>query len=237
MMTAMSADQIAEALTAVSTATLSMQMLKRGIRRCHLAGALPFLSGQPRVAGPAFTLRFVPAREDISTVESYARPGSLRDGIEAMPAGAVAVCDTGGVQAAATVGDILAAAMQARGVAGFVTDGPLRDGDGVRDVGFPVWCSGAVPPPSIGALHYIGCGDVIGCGGAAVFPGDFIVADNDGAVVIPADLAESVAGDSAEQELFERFVLDEVKRTGRVKGIYPPDEETLARFQVWQAKS
>ena len=229
----MSVGEICSALTQITTATITMQLLKRGIRRSYLRGPLPLSSGQKRIAGPAFTVRFIPGREDISTPESYAAAKSLRDAIEAMPQGAVAVVDARGETGAATVGDILALAMVKRGVAGFVSDGSVRDVEGVLRTGLPVWSAGPAAPPSISALYFADWGLPIGCGGAAVFPDDIVVADEDGAVVVPAALAGDVAEAGAEQERFEQFVLTEVERDGRVKGRYPPNEETLARYQDW----
>ena len=229
----MSASEICTALTQITSATITMQLLKRGIRRSYLRGPLPLTGGQGRIAGPAFTLRFIPGREDISTPESYAAPNSLRDAIEAMPEGAVAVADARGETYAATTGDILAMAMVKRGVAGFVSDGSVRDVEGVLRTGLPVWSAGPAAPPSISALYFAGWGMPIGCGGAAVIPDDIIVADEDGVVVIPAALAADVAEAGAEQERFESFILSEVERDGRVKGRYPPNEETLARYQDW----
>lgn len=229
----MSMNEICAALKQITTATITMQLLKRGIRRCYLRGPLPLADGQKRIAGPAFTLRFIPGREDISTPESYAAPNSLRDAIEAIPEGAVAVVDGRGETDAATTGDILALAMVKRGVAGFVTDGAVRDVEGVLRTGLPVWSAGPAAPPSITALFFAGWGMPIGCGGAAVIPDDIIVADDDGVVIIPAALAADVAEAGAEQERFESFVLSEVERDGRVTGRYPPNEETLARYQDW----
>jgi regulator of RNase E activity RraA len=225
--------EICSALTRVCTATITMQLIKRGIRRSHICGPTPLVPGQGRVAGPAFTVSFIPAREDVATRESYARPDSLRSAIEAMPAGAFAVFDARGEQRSGTTGDILALAMRKRGVVGFVSDGPVRDVEGLREVGLPVWSTGSVAPPSIGNLYYIGYGTPIGCGGVAVFPGDYMVADDDGVVVVPADIAADVAHDGAEQERFERFAFQEVERLGQVTGIYPPDEATLQRYAAW----
>ncbi|MGI9413808.1 MAG: ribonuclease activity regulator RraA [Hyphomicrobiales bacterium] len=229
----MSVSEICTALTQITTATITMQLLKRGIRRSHMRGPLPLMAGQTRIAGPAFTVRFIPGREDVSTLDSYAARNSLRDAIEAMPEGAIAVIDARGEMGAATIGDILALAMVKRGVAGFVSDGTVRDVEGVRASGLPVWSAGPAAPPPIGALYFADWELPIGCGGVAVFPDDIIVADEDGAVVIPAALAAEVAEDGAEQERFERFVLEEVRQDGRVKGRYPPDEETLARYREW----
>ena len=221
-----------DALRGISTATLTMQLLKRGIRRGWMAGTKPLRPGGPRLAGPAFTLRFVPGREDVSTRESYEAPNSLRDAIEDMPEGVVAVIDSRGEQGAGTLGDILAGRMKRRGVAGIVSDGPMRDVAGIRAVDIPVWCSGAAAPPSIAALWFAGWQEPVGCGGVAVFPDDIIVADDDGAVVLPRALAAEVAADGAEQEALEAWILAEIGRGEPVKGLYPPDEAAMARYRA-----
>ena len=226
-----------DALRGISTATLTMQLVKRGIRRGWMAGTRPLRPGGPRLAGPAFTLRFVPGREDVSTRESYAAPGSLRDAIEAMPEGAVAVIDSRGEQGAGTLGDILAGRMKKRGVAGIVSDGPVRDVAGIRAVDIPVWCSGAAAPPSIAALWFAGWQEPVGCGGVAVFPDDIIVADDDGAVVLPRALAAEIAEDGAEQEALEAWILAEIGRGEPVKGLYPPDEAALARYRAARSET
>ncbi|MYF09322.1 MAG: ribonuclease activity regulator RraA [Rhodospirillaceae bacterium] len=221
-----------DALRGISTATLTMQLLKRGVRRSWMAGTKPLQPGGQRLAGPAFTLRFVPGREDVSTRESYAAPNSLRDAIEAMPEGVVAVIDSRGEQGAGTLGDILAGRMKKRGVAGIVSDGPMRDVAGVRAIDIPVWCNGAAAPPSIAALWFAGRQEPIGCGGVAVFPDDLVVADDDGAVVLPRALAAEIAEDGAEQEALEAWILTEIERGEPVKGLYPPDDAALARYRA-----
>ena len=221
-----------EALRGISTATLTMQLVKRGIRRGWMAGPKPLRPSGPRLAGSAFTLRFVPGREDISSRESYAAPNSLRDAIEAMPEGVVAVIDSRGEQGAGTLGDILAGRLKRRSVAGIVSDGPMRDVAGIRAVDIPVWCNGAAAPPSIAALWFAGWQEPVGCGGVAVFPDDIIVADDDGAVVLPRALAAEIAADGAEQEDLEAWILSEIERGEPVKGLYPPDAAALARYRV-----
>jgi regulator of RNase E activity RraA len=225
----------AETLTAlrdISTATLTMQLIKRGIRRSYIAGSQPLTPGQPRVVGPAFTLRFIPGREDISTRESYAMDNSLRDAIEAMPEGIIAVIDSRGEPGAGSLGDILAGRMKQRGAAAAVSDGPMRDVAGVRAIGLPIWCTGAVAPPSIAAMWFADWQLPVGCGGVAVFPGDIVVADDDGAVIVPQALADEVATDGAEQEKLEAWILKEIDRGVPVKGLYPPNEEALARYNA-----
>ena len=228
----MALSSILDTFRGISTATLTMQLLKRDIRRSYLAGPQPLQPGGERLVGPAFTLRFIPGREDVSTRESYAAPNSLRDAIEAMPEGVVAVIDTRGEAGAGSLGDILAGRMKQRGVAGAVSDGPMRDVAGVRAVGLPIWCTGSVAPPSISALWFADWQLPVGCGGVAVFPGDIMVADDDGAVVVPQALAEEIAGDGAEQERLEAWILKQIERGVPVKGLYPPDEETLAQYRA-----
>ena len=223
-----------EDLTRVSTATLSMQLLKRGIRRCYIEGAAPLAAGYERIAGPAFTIRFVPYREDKSTPASYAGTGTLREAIDATPAGAIMVADARGEAHAGTLGDILAARLVAVGAKGFVSDGAVRDAAEIMKTGLNVYGTGTVAPPSIGSLHYCGHSEVIGCGGVMVEPGDIVVCDGDGCVVIPKDLAGDVARDGLEQERFEGFVQSKVAGGAAVTGLYPPNDETLAEYAGWQ---
>ena len=224
----------------VSTATVSMQLLKRGIRRSWMSGPVsihaPGHAASGRIAGEAFTMRFLPLREDLGTLESYARDGSIRDAIEAVPADAVVVIDARGGAGCGTLGDILVGRLKVIGAAGVVSDGPVRDIAAVRDVGLPVYCCGAAAPPSIAGLVFAGWQEPIGCGGAAVLPGDIIVADQDGAVVVPRDLADGVAESGLEQERFEAFVQERVAAGAPVKGLYPPDDDTLKDYEAWLSK-
>src|SRR5713101_1483387 len=180
-------------LARVSTATITTVLLKKGLRNVWMRGSRPLRPGQPRLVGPAFTMRFVPAREDLATPESWASPRSTRAAIEDMPQGAFAVADAMGTTIAGIFGDILCARMVKRGVVGLVTDGVVRDIAGVLATNLPVWCAGAAAPPSVAGLTFVGWQEPIGCGGVAVFPGDVIVADTDGAVVIPKAMVEEVA--------------------------------------------
>src|SRR5215468_4949870 len=172
-------------LSGVSTATVTSVLLKKGLRNVWMRGPRPLQQGQPRLVGRAFTLRFVPAREDLATPESWSSPKSTRAAIEAMPAGCIAVVDAMGVTDSGIFGDILCARMAKRGVAGLVTDGVVRDVAGVSSTGLPVWCQGVAAPPSVAGLTFVNWQEPIGCGGVAVFPDDVIVVDDDGAVLIP----------------------------------------------------
>jgi regulator of RNase E activity RraA len=219
-------------LADVTTATITTVLLKKGIRNAYMRGPKPLAGGTTRMVGPAFTMRFIPAREDLAVPEAWASPRSTRAAIEDMPAGVIAVADARGVTEAAIFGDILVARMKKRGVAALVTDGTMRDAAGVVAAGLPVWCTGAAAPSSVAGHIFAGWQEPIGCGGVAVFPGDIIVADGDGAVVVPVALAEEVAKLGTEQERFENWALAEVQKGAPLPGLYPPNEATRARYEA-----
>jgi regulator of RNase E activity RraA len=220
------------ALAAATTATLTTLLLKKGLSNVWIRGAFPLVDGQPRVVGRAFTVRFVPAREDLATPASWSSPISTRAAIEDMPAGCVAVVDANGVRDAGFWGDILCARMAQRGVAGLVSDGVVRDRAGVVATGLPVWAAGAAAPPSVAGLTFVDWQQPVGCGGVAVFPGDVIVADGDGAVVIPAALVEEIAAQTADQEHLEEWIMAEIRAGVPLPGLYPPNAETRARYEA-----
>lgn len=229
----MSVDQkILDALSGVTTATLTTLLLKKGLRNVWVRGAMPIRAGQPRVIGRAFTLRFVPAREDLATPESWSSPRSTRAAIEAMPAGCVAVVDAMGVTDAGIFGDILCARMQKRGVAGLVTDGVVRDVAGVLGTGLPVWSRGIAAPPSVAGLTFVGWQEPVACGGVAVFPDDLIVVDTDGAVVVPAAFVDEMVATAPEQERLEGWIMQQVDAGATLPGLYPPNEENKARYEA-----
>ena len=221
-----------EILSGITTATLTTLLLKKGLRNVWLRGARPLRAGQPRLIGRAFTLRFVPAREDLATPESWSSPISTRAAIEDMPAGCIAVVDAMGVSDAGIFGDILCARMQKRGVAALVTDGVVRDQAGVLGTGLPVWCSGAAAPPSVAGLTFVDWQRPIACGGVAVFPGDVVVVDDDGAVLIPAALLEDMLLLAPEQERLESWIMGEVDKGAALPGLYPPNAENRARYEA-----
>ncbi|HYY85053.1 MAG TPA: ribonuclease activity regulator RraA [Beijerinckiaceae bacterium] len=223
---------ILRALRATTTGTIHTVLLKKGIRRTWMNGPSPIFQAEERIVGPAFTLRFVPAREDLATPESWSSPRSTRAAIEEMPEGAVCVIDAMGVTDAGVFGDILCARMHMRGVAALVTDGVVRDGAGVEGTGLPVWCAGVAAPASVAGMTFVGWQEPIGCGGTAVFPNDIIVADGDGAVVIPAAFVEEVAKAGPEQERLEAWIMKEVERGVPLPGLYPPNAETKARYEA-----
>lgn len=223
-----------ETLHKISTATITTVLLKKGLRNVWLRGTRPLQPGQKRIAGPAFTLRFVPAREDLATPASWASPISTRAAIEAMPPGCIAVVDAMGVTDAGIFGDILCERMRVRGVAGLVTDGVLRDVAGVIATGLPVWCQGAAAPPSVAGLTFVAWQEPIACGGVAVFADDAIVVDDDGAVVIPQALIGAVVEEAVEQERLEAWIVDEVRAGVPLPGLYPANAETKARYEAFR---
>ena len=224
------------ALRDATTATLTTLLLKHGLRNTWLRGSRPLRSESPRVVGRAFTLRFVPAREDLATPESWSSPTSTRAAIEAMPAGCIAVVDAMGVTDAGIFGDILCARMARRQVAALVTDGVVRDAVGVLGTSLPVWCQGTAAPPSVAGLTFVGWQQPIACGGVAVFPDDWIVADGDGAVVVPAALAAGIAAAAPEQERLEAWIMGEVEAGSALPGLYPPDAAQRARYEAQRGR-
>ena len=230
---ALSAETIKNFLYA-STATVSMQMLKRGFRRSAINGVAPLNPNPPRMVGPAYTLRFIPGREDICQPPKPTDPPSpQREAIEGTPAGHVLVIATEGNMEAGTLGDILALRLKVRGVAGVLADGAMRDTPVISKIDFPVFCAGASAPPSMNGLHPVEVQTPVGIRGVAVFPGDVIVADSDGAIVVPRHLADEVARDSFEQERLEKFVAIRVGKGYEITGTYPPNDETRAAYQKW----
>jgi regulator of RNase E activity RraA len=224
-----------DALTRITTATLTTILLKKGLRNVWLRGAMPIRTGQPRLVGLAFTLRFVPMREDQATPESWSSPKSTRAAIEAMPEGVICVADAMGITDAGIFGDILAARLAKRKVAALITDGVVRDKAGVLGTGLPVWCAGAAAPPSVSGLTFVDWQQPIGCGGVAIFPDDVIVADDDGAVVIPQALVAEVTALGTEQERMEGWIMGEIDKGLVLPGLYPMNAETKARYEADKA--
>ncbi len=225
-----------EDLRRVTTGTITTLLLKRGIRHSWMKGPMPLNFSGARVVGPAFTLRFVPVREDLATPESWGKPISTRAAIEAMPEGCIAVADAMGVTTAGIFGDILVMRMARRGVTALVTDGVIRDKAGCLKANMPIFCQGTAAPASVNGLTFVGWNEPIACGGCAIFPDDVIVVDDDGAVVIPKDLVDFVATEGEEHERYETWVVSEVERGVALPGLYPPNDEAKARYAAWKTK-
>ena len=224
--------KVIKTLEVITTATITTILLKKGLRNVWMRGAVPLAEGQPRLVGRAFTVRVVPAREDLATPESWASPISTRAAIEAMPEGCIAVADAMGIADAGIFGDILCARMKKRGVQGLITDGVVRDVAGVLGTKLPVWCGGGAAPPSVAALTFVAWQQPIGCGGVAVFPDDVVVVDDDGAVLIPAKLVDEVVAAAPEQERQEAWIMAEVEKGAALPGLYPMNAETKARYET-----
>lgn len=234
---AVGADTLA-ALRAASTATLATLLYKRGYRNCYVQGVMPLGAGQPRMVGPAFTLRYIAAREDTDRIEVFREPDHpQRLAIETCPEGAVLVMDCRQDASAASAGSILLTRLQVRGGAGVVTDGGIRDAAGAAALDMPVFAAKPSAPTNLTKHHAVDMDVPISCGGVAVYPGDIIVGDADGVMVLPRHLAVELAEEAAPMELFEEFVLQEVLNGVPIIGLYPPtDPDALTRFEAWKAK-
>ena len=230
------AAEVIATLSRVSTATITTVFLKKGLRNVWMRGSRPLRPGQLRLVGPAFTLHFVPAREDLATPESWSSPISTRTAIEAMPEGCIAVVDAMGVKDAGIFGDILCARIVKRGVAALITDGVVRDVEGVLGTNLPVWCGGFAAPPSVSGLTFVGWDEPIGCGGIAVFPNDIVVADQDGAVLIPQAMLDHVLSEGPEQERMEAWTVDQGNGGAVLPRLYPMNAETRERYATSKAK-
>jgi len=214
----------------VSTATVSTQLLSRGLRNTFLHGVKP-LTNQ-RMAGPAYTLRYIPAREDIDVLavyQDYDHP--QRKAVESVPPGHVLVMDCRGQGRAASAGGILATRLQVREAGGLVTDGTLRDTPEIARLELPVYAQGASPLTNLAQHHAVDLNVPIGCAEVAVYPGDVMVGDGEGVVCVPQHLAQEVAEAAYEQDQLEAFIAKEIAGGKPLRGTYPPDEATLERYR------
>ncbi len=228
-------EPLRESFTKVSAATVMTQLFKRGLRSAWMRGVVPLQSPPVRFCGPAFTVRFVPSREHEDTMATFADPEyPARKAIETAPEGSILVMDGHGDAGAAMLGDILAARLKKRGVAGVVTDAGVRDAQAVIDVGLPIQCAGPSAPASITRHKAIDLEVPIACGKIAVYPGDWIVADGDGVVVVPANIAEDVADAALEQEALENWILSKVEEGRSTAGLYPMSAATQAEYDAWR---
>jgi len=222
-------------LEGCSSATLSTQLFKRGLRNQTLQGVTRLTPTAPTMVGPAFTLRNIPAREDLDHIGVYEIPEHpQRKAIEVTPAGCVLVIDCREDARSASAGGILVRRLEVRGVAGLVTDGGLRDTPEIAQRAFPVYCKAPAAPISLIHQHAVEFGVPIACGGVAVYPGDVIVGDAEGVIVIPGAIADEVAADAWEQERLEEFVQQEIASGRPLPGVYPPNAETKARYEAWK---
>lgn len=228
----LTADAFAK-LRTVSTATLTAQLQKRGFRNTFLQGLFP-LRPDLRMVGYAFTLRYVPTREDLVDTLYDNTKNIQRIAVESVNADDVLVIDARGEVGAATLGNILATRIKARGAAGLVSDGALRDTPGYRELELPSYIKAAHAATSFLLHHPVDINVPIGCAGVLVMPGDVMVGDGEGVVAIPAHVAEEVAHAAYEQERLEEFIQQKVAGGASILGVYPPDEATKAEYEAWR---
>ena len=224
-------DELRSLYTKCSAASISTQLIRRGLRNVAIRGVRPIRAGLPPMVGPAFTMRYVPAREDIDAYGSGGDPNNFqRQAIEVAPSGCVFVADCRGAADIAGIGSILARRLMLRGLKGVVLDGGVRDTMSVAQSDFPVYCAGPAVPPNYAGHHAADMNVVVSCGGVAVYPGDIVFGDDEAVVVIPRHLADEIAADAAEMERRERFLYKEIEKGRSIKGVYPPDEDTMTRY-------
>jgi len=223
-------------LKTVSTATLTTALFKRGLRNQFIQDVHPLNpSGAPMV-GEAFTLRYIPAREDLNPISVFQdRAHPQRKAVEDCPPGAVFVIDSRKDPRAASAGSILVARLMKRGVAGVVTDGGFRDSPEIAKLGIPAYHNRPAAPTNLTRHQALDINVPIGCGDAPVFPGDIVVGDGEGVVIIPAGIADEIADEAVEMTAFEDFVTEEVMKGRSILGLYPATEEqTKLDFAAWR---
>ena len=229
-----------EMLMGVSTATIATALFKRGLRNQMVQGVLPV--GRPKgrnMVGPAYTLRYIPAREDLNTIDVFRDPAHpQRKGVEECPEGHVKVIDCRKDPRAASAGSILVTRLMMRGCEGIVTDGGFRDSPEIGEMDFHAYHARPSAPTNLTFHQAIDLNVPIGCGDAPVFPGDIVVGDGEGVIIIPAHLADEIAQEAHEMTAYEDFVTECVQAGETIVGLYPATkEENLTRFAEWRART
>lgn len=228
--------QVLSDLRQCSTATLCTQLFKHGLRQQYLVGVKPLNPDVDGFVGEAYTMRFIPAREDLDTLESLGRPGNLQwEAVENLEAGQVLMVDSRDDVRAASAGDMLVTRAMKRGAAAFVTDGAFRDGYVIASLPFPAYARTVTATTRLSYFHVADLQVPIGCAGVAVYPGDVVVGDRDGVIVIPRALAPEVATTALEQERLEAYLHTRVLAGESLDGIYPPREHTIAQYKTYIA--
>lgn len=232
-------DAVLERLARISSGTLTSQLFKRGYRQPVLVGVKPLNAKPKAFAGRAFTMRFIPAREDIdtgATVTTSPSPVNLQwVGVEALSEGDVLVIDSRGDLRAASMGDILVTRMAMRGARAVVTDGAFRDGAEIGEMEIPAWCGGITATSRLSFHHVADLQVPIGCAGVAVYPGDVVHGDGNNVTVIPAHIAEEIAQTCEAQDDLEQYIAARVRRGDGIWGVFPADEKTRAEYRQWVA--
>lgn len=223
-------------LEAVSVATLATALYKRGLRNQAIQDVRPLSQKGRNMVGPAFTLRYMPAREDRNQLVEFRNPEHpQRVAIETCPQGHVLVMDSRKSAHAASAGDILITRLMMRGGAGVVTDGGFRDAMNIAKIDMPAYHNRPSSPTNLTVNEAIEIDVPIGCGDAPVFPGDIVVGDDDSVIIIPAHLADEIADEAVEMTAYEDFALEQVKNGAAIIGLYPPTkDESLEKFAEWR---
>ncbi len=231
-------DSVREKLKMVSTATIATCLFKRDLRNQFIQGVKPLVPGKPNMVGEAFTLRYIPAREDLNPIKIFEDPNHpQRVAVETCPPGSVLVIDSRKDPRAASAGSILASRLMMRGAAGIVTDGGLRDSADIAQLNMPAFHNAPSAPTNLTLHQAIDINVPIACGDVAVFPKDVIVGDDDGAMVIPAHLVEEVADEAVSMTAFEDFVTEKVLEGQGIIGLYPPTSEKVKEeFESWKTE-
>ena len=220
-----------------STASIATMLFKRGLRNQFVQNVGRLSPASKRMVGPVYTLRYIPAREDLNPVEVFRDPDHpQRRAVEEIPAGHVLVMDCRLDATAASAGSILVTRLAIRGCAGVVTDGGLRDVDEISKLDMPSFCASPSAPTNLTKHQALDLNVPIGCGGVAVFPGDIAVGDGDGVIIIPAELADEIAIEAKGMEKYEAWVLEQVNAGASIIGLYPMNDETRARYEAWLAE-
>ena len=227
-----------EKLMKVSTATVATVLFKRGFRNQFIQEVKPLKNGRDNMIGEAFTLRYIPAREDLNPVSVFKDPNHpQRKAVETCPEGAILVIDSRKDARAASAGSILASRLMVRGVAGLVTDGGFRDSAIIAELDISAYHRTPSAPTNLTLHQAIDINVPIGCGDVAVFPGDIILGDDDGVMVIPAHLVEDIAEEAKDMTLFEEFVANKVLAGQSIIGLYPPTmDKSIEEFGIWKLK-
>jgi regulator of RNase E activity RraA len=235
-MTAAMRPETRDKLLHVTCATLTTALFKRGLRNTFLQDVHPVSHKGRNMVGPAYTLRYIPAREDLNELSVFLDPGHpQRVAIEQCPEGHVLVMDSRRDARAASAGDILVARLMMRGGEGVVTDGGFRDSMGIAELDFPAYHNRPAAPTNLIRHQAVDINVPIGCGDVPVFPGDIMVGDGEGVVAIPAHIADEIADEAWEMTVFEEFVTDRVLAGQSITGLYPPtDGQTMKDFQTWR---
>lgn len=223
-------------LRSTSTATLTTQLFRRGFRNAFMQDVRPLTPPGANMVGLAFTLRYIPAREDVDSYGVTPDPNELqRETMDNVPEGHVLVMDCRRDMRAASAGDVYVTRLKVRGAAGVVSDGGIRDSAAIAKMDLPVFCAGPSAPSNRILHRAVDCNLPIGCGGVAVYPGDVVVGDADGVAVIPRNIVDEVAADAAEQERLEGYIQQRVAKGERLQGVYPVNDRTRADYAAWRA--